>query len=363
MVIRAGYAPASGDSGSGTLSGHKFTTAETFELKDGLSAETIVFVAVDCTDVTQGAIDIVQDGLTVQTVLGGKSITRVNNPSSDLDIISRATGGLWDISTGVFDVQLGSVSTSPNSVTFNNSGTIMYVLHVQAGTNDLIKSWSLTTPYDVSSATALGTLTIGTTVANPTSIFMSPDNLRLYLTASTANVELQTWTFGTIGDITTLTQTNTLAWASDTTPQGIWISDDGINMYVGGNAGGDVYQFVLSTPWLLTTAVETQVKDVSGDILNPQGIQLKPDGSKIYISEGGAQDSIHEFTFGVAWDISTIAVTNELDVTANVTLAGGFFINPLATFLQVCDTTGNAIEQYDSSVAVAFSGTGIVSGG
>lgn len=85
-------------------------------------------------------------------------------------------------------------------------------------------------------------------------------------------------------DLTSETTFNVGTW--ELTPRGIYVSPDGTNMYVTGQAGDGVDQFSLSTPYDVTTASFVRFKSTNiapnYDSLN-EDIFFKDDGTRMYI--------------------------------------------------------------------------------
>ena len=84
---------------------------------------------------------------------------------------------------------------------------------------------------------------------------------------------------------------------------GIELSPDGTKMYVSGGLSGSflIARYNLSTPWNITTA--SFVNQIL--VTAPGGVRLKSDGTKLYILNANSPDSIEEYLLSVPWDITT----------------------------------------------------------
>jgi len=100
----------------------------------------------------------------------------------------------------------------------------------------------------------------------------------------------------------------------ESAPTGVRFKPDGYKMYViGGNAF--IYEYNLSTPWDILTAVYSQSFDVSLKETSPEGLCFKPDGSSVFII-GTSSNSVHEYELGTPWDVSTAVFVVSKDVSS-----------------------------------------------
>ena len=99
-------------------------------------------------------------------------------------------------------------------------------------------------------------------------------------------------------DISTATYDNVSFSVSgqDTNPFGITFKPDGTKMYMVGYTNDRVYQYTLSTPWVVSSATYDSVSFlVSGQDTNPIDITFKPDGTKMYIL-GYTNDRVYQYS-------------------------------------------------------------------
>jgi len=120
----------------------------------------------------------------------------------------------------------------------------------------------------------------------------------------------QKWSLGVLGDNERKTLSTT---PISTNPFGITFKPDGTMMYVLLNGNDRIYQYDLSTPWDIDTAVP---RTGTGDELwvgalnnNPQCLHIVPGGGAICVinRSGGAKIDKHEMTTN--WDLSTANAT------------------------------------------------------
>ena len=103
------------------------------------------------------------------------------------------------------------------------------------------------------------------------------------------------------------------------TPTGVHFKSDGTKMYAVGVTTDTVYEYNLSTAWIISTASYVQSFSVAGQEINPQGLFFKDDGTKMYVI-GSTGDDVNEYTLSSAWDISTASYVQVFSVSTKYML-------------------------------------------
>ena len=173
-----------------------------------------------------------------------------------------------------------------------------------------------------------------------------PDGTKLYYWDTTAD-ELREYTLSTAWDLDTATFTNSLSGVGlGLVETGIEIKPDGTKLYVINVTDDLIEQLTLNTPWDISTA--TSDLTVASPHLNPYGMQFKPDGTKLYMA---TTSSIVEYPLSTAWDLTTIGSANySFTATRLSPSAGGWRISPSGTKLYwyyAYSTTIRYIYAYD----------------
>jgi hypothetical protein len=132
------------------------------------------------------------------------------------------------------------------------------------------------------------------------------------------------------------------------TPYSMKVRADGSALYfTTGNA--NIYQYSLTTPWDITTAYLANLlvlnsTSVTGYTATNNGVDFKPDGTKMYVNAGNGTGYCYEFTLSTPWNIGTAVYTNRKFVTVSssgVSTYGGRF-NETGTqyYYQYIDASG-----------------------
>ena len=107
--------------------------------------------------------------------------------------------------------------------------------------------------------------------------------------------------------------------SQETLPTGVTFGDSGTKMYVTGRNNDSIYQYNLSSAYTITSGVShAHTLDVSAGsivvpngLINPHGISISSDGTKIWVIDPG-EDIIIQINLGTAYDLSTATYSNDL---------------------------------------------------
>ena len=173
----------------------------------------------------------------------GTSMYVMNSTDDTLDQYNLSTA--WDIASSSYSQSFSHASQDDNArgIFFKPDGTKMYI----AGwTNDKVYEYNLSTAWDISSASYVQDLTIrpDITNSNPTGVFFTPDGLNMIVNLLT-NELICKYTLSTAWDISSASYTNVsldvTGVASD--PYQIAFKPDGTKMFVVSPAADGVYQY------------------------------------------------------------------------------------------------------------------------
>ena len=309
----------------------------------------------------------------------------------------------WNVTTSSYDSKSFSVTSqapNPRSIQLNNDGTGLFV---SCTSNDAVFQYTLSTAYDISTATYSGyTLDVSSQNGFPFSIGFKSDGLKIYMFGATSDkvhqysstvlttntLDLSTGSVfevtptsdiqvnlsnpaasGTVSQATLLLEgaaTDTHALDSttfektldvssqDTAPTDLFIADNGTKLYLVGEQTDDIYQYNLSTEWDVSTAsYQTNYAIPSGNGTNPTGIFVKPDGTKLYVSMENTED-ITQYSMSTAFDLSTIsddAKVYTIPSGAGSTTRSVFFKSDGTKLYTTYDSTGTV---YQHSLSTAW---------
>jgi len=200
----------------------------------------------------------------------------------------------WDISTAsfnqVFDASAQGIG--PNGLFFSSDGTKMYI---PEGINRVVNEYNLSTAWDVSTATYSQNFSISSQDTAPQELFFKPDGTKMYLVGG-AGDDVNEYSLSTAWDISTASYVqNFSVSAQEANPHCIFFNPDGTKMYIAGSSGDDVNEYNLSSGWDISTASYVQNFSVASQETSPRGLFFKSDGSKMYIV-GVTNDTIYQYS-------------------------------------------------------------------
>ncbi|MEM4663219.1 MAG: YncE family protein, partial [Candidatus Diapherotrites archaeon] len=257
----------------------------------------------------------------------------------------------WDISTASYDKNfyVGSRDTSPRGLFFSPDGTKMYIL---GDYRDRVYQYSLSTAWDISTASYDKNFYVGSQDTSPRGLFFSPDGTKMYILGDSSDRVYQ-YSLSTAWDISTASyDKNFYVGSQDTYPRGLFFSPDGTKMYILGDYSDRVYQYSLSTAWDISTASYDKNFYVGSQDTSPSGLFFSSDGNKMYIS--GAYGGFYQYVLSTEWNISTAVYQTLFSPSfpkygdSNKT---GLFFSPDGTKMYVLGNVRYAVYQYFLYVA------------
>ena len=316
----------------------------------------------------------------------------------------------WDISTG--SASGNSYNYSPPistsySFSISNDGKFLFI----AALASTVYKYSLTTPWDISTATAVSNFsTLGQIAVNTCAGFMlKDDGTKMYVgrvdnsgysdrvyqystgyALTTNTLDLST---GSVFEITptsniqvglsnpaasgTVSQGTLLldgvaegydlsvaAYDSvsfsvnsqDINPLDIAFNTDGTKMYIMGSTSDSVFQYSLSTGFDLSTASYDSVSfNVSSQDTNPRKLSFNNDGTKLYIF-GTITDTVYQYSLSTAFDLSTTSYDSvSFNAASQATNPYGLAFNSDGTKMYLGG--GTVFYQYSLSTAFDLSTT------
>jgi sugar lactone lactonase YvrE len=246
---------------------------------------------------------------TAPTDVGGSAITGFSVVSNTG---ATALSGSITASYDSKSFNVSSQAGGAGGVQFKSDGTKMYVT---GQTSDKTFQYSLSTPYDVSTASYDSVeLNHATQVsnANPYDLFFKTDGTKLYVMFGVNDTVYQ-YSLSTAWNLATASYDNvnfSVASQESGEPGGLAFSDDGSKMYACGEGQATVFQYTLSTPWNLSTAsYASKSFSVSSQDTKPAGLAFAKNG-QLMLVVGEAQVKVFLYVLTTPFDVSTATYTS-----------------------------------------------------
>ena len=260
----------------------------------------------------------------------------------------------WDISSASYQepttryFNVLAQDDISRDVFFKSDGTKMYVI---GSRNDSVYEYDLSTEWDISTASYLQAFSVSSQEAGPTALFFKPDGTEMYI-CGTVGDDTNQYTLSTAWDISSASYTRTFDSSSqEVSPQGIFFKSDGTKMYITGALSDAINEYDLSTAWDISSASFLQSFSIGTQNNQPTGLFFKPDGLKMYaIGKGGGTepDSVSEYDLSTAWDVSTASYLQSFSVALQDDDPEGLFFKPDGLKMYVLGGRDpDAIYEYD----------------
>ena len=214
----------------------------------------------------------------------------------------------WDISTAIYEnkffnhlVQQGDAYGFMLSCDGNK-------LYLVGRYPDIVYQYELFTSWDTSTAVYFNKYKdVSEQDSCPVDLAFSFDGSKMYIVGY-SNSAIYQYELSIPWDISTAIYSKYID-LSALTIYNVNFHPDGSTMYVMGDT--TVYQYSLEMPWDISTAVYAgKYKDMSGQDTNIYGITFNPDGNLVFMV-GDVHDMIYQYELSIPWDISTVVYTGK----------------------------------------------------
>ena len=289
----------------------------------GATYDTVSF-SVAAQDGTPNDVTFSADGVRM-FMLGGATDT----------VYEYALSTPWLPSSAVLSTSFSVTAqdTAPTGIFFRPDGMKLYMI---GQTNDTVYQYALTSPYSVATASYESkSFSVAAQDITPTGIWFRPNGLAMYVVGSTGDSVYQ-YTLSTAWDVSTATFLQAFSISGqETVPNSIVLTGDGQRMFVCGQTGDDVNVYSLSTAWNISTATFLGVASVSGQEITPTGIYVRPDGSKLHVV-GTTNDTVYQYSVpSISFDL-----TGSLTLNGSATVAQDLVANGILSG-QIVQATGS----------------------
>ena len=245
-------------------------------------------------------------------------------------------------------------------------GTRLYVTEDRDTSQQNVIEYTLTTPFDVTTASnpkkTLLAVTEGGLVSvidNPHAIEFKPDGTEMYIIRSdgTTRVSIEQFTLSTPWDTTTISWTTfkniKTGCFGSIQQRGLDFKPDGTRVFVASQGNKKVGQYDLTTPWDISTATNQVCS--SFDEEQVRNIQLSADGNTLYLG-GNEDDDIKRYSLAAPYDITSITLqATTFSVSSQTGTMRGFHFSSNFTKLYVTGDTLDTIYEYDVDCAGTIS--------
>ena len=226
-----------------------------------------------------------------------------------LFVVSRTTDTVYEYNlSSAFDIQtavysgnsldISTESSLPTCLFISSSGDRMFVNNQ---TGSVIYQYNFSVPFDLSTATYSGnSFSVSAQEGSLQDIFFNSFGTKLFI-VGTSSDSVYEYNLSVAFDITTASYSGNSfgLFPTSSSPTGLAFSDSGNKMFILDSLSDSVFEYILSTPFDITTASYTGNSfSISGQETIPQSVRFNDNGYKMYVA-GFSSDSVHAYSLGV----------------------------------------------------------------
>ena len=277
-----------------------------------------------------------------------------NVGSGDLEL--SGYDNAFNISVASYDsvsFSTSSQDTGQRGLAFSSDGTKMFVVGLS---NDAVYEYTLSTAFDVSTATYVDSFSVASEETVPSDIAFNTNGTKMFVLGDTGN-DVNEYTLSTAFDVSTASFVDSFSVASqETSPQGIAFSTDGTKMFVVGLINDAVYEYTLSVGFDISTASYSQSFSVADQESAPYGMAFNNTGEKMFILGAGGDD-VTEYILSTGFDISTAVFSGVIfSTTSENALMYGFCFNKDGAKMYALGNGGTVYQYSTGETPIAVTG-------
>jgi hypothetical protein len=265
----------------------------------------------------------------------------------------------FDVSTASFvdSFSVAAQEITPTGVEFNSDGTKMFVC---GQTGDDVNEYTLSTAFDVSTASYSQTFSVSAQETAPRGIRFNNNGTKMFIVGFSLGGVAE-YTLSTAFDVSTASFVDSfLATAQSGDKQGLAFSADGTKMYIVSvvfGSAGRVDEYSLSTGFDVSTASFSQSFSVYSQDTNPQNLSFNINGTKMFVV-GSTGTDVNEYTLSTGFDVSTASFVDSFSVSSQESAPTGIAFNSGGTKMFIVGSSGDDVNEYDLDILGLALGTG-----
>ena len=249
--------------------------------------------------------------------------------------------------TFVDSFSISSQESNPSSLTFNNDGTKMFVLGF---TGDDVNEYTLSSGFDVSTASFVDSFSVSGQEDLPRGLAFNNNGTKMFVVGWTGD-DVNEYTLSTGFDVSTASFVDSFSVSGqESSPTGLAFNNDGTKMFIIGYSGDDVNEYTLSTGFDVSTASFVDSFSVSDQEGTPTDLTFNDDGTKMFIL-GQSGDDVNEYALSTGFDVSTASFVDSFSIASQEAAPTGLAFNNDGTKMFILGQLGDDVNEYTVSSA------------
>lgn len=213
----------------------------------------------------------------------------------------------WEFVNPVIDSETSFDTDTrfPFGVHISYDGNWLFLGDYNAGD---VLTYSLSTPFDVSTASSLVRRTSFDNTNSPLGFHFNSDGLTFYFADSSANTVKQ-YSLSSAWDLSTVSLSTSISGLSSL--QKVFIDETGGHMYTSGGSSASIQHYTLSTAFDVSSASYAD----TGPSTNGSGVAVNQNGTKLFASNN-ATDDLLIYELSTPYDASTATLSSSIDLSS-----------------------------------------------
>jgi DNA-binding beta-propeller fold protein YncE len=285
----------------------------------------------------------------------------------EFEVFKNKSGASSSYGTGATDcahvspVSVQAQEAKPKGIAFSKSGEKMFIVgNGGDGTDEDVDEYTLTGAYCIGTATYVDSFDISSEDIKPNAIIFSKSGEKMFIVGNSGN-DVNEYILTAAWDVSTASFVdNFKVNTQDTEPEGIRFNDSGEKMFIVGNDGKDVSEYTLTAAWDVSSATYVDSFDLSNEENSPKGIAFSKSGEKMFIV-GNANNNVHEYILTAAWDVSSASFVDSFSVNSQETAPRGIWFDSSGKTMFIVGVSGDDVNVYKLTTAWDVSTASFVS--
>ena len=281
-----------------------------------------------------------------------RSTWKIAHNTDGIRSIVRNNSGTWQYNNAV-EIEGGSLtngqylstgviaSQAISDFIWRSSGTILFLLD---NTGDSVRKYTASTAYDMSTLTLSQSFSVASQEIYLTGMYISEDGLHLYVCGNQGN-DVNEYTLTSAFDLTTASFTR--SGVSSTNIGGIYFSADGTKLYRTSYSTAAIYYWSLSTAWNISTASFVSAPTLTNKTTGCDAIAFNADGTLLFVNDN-TDDKIYSYTLSTGWDVSTLAYSEQFSFASQLSAINAITFNNDLTTMYLGE--GDDFYKYSTSI-------------
>ena len=219
-----------------------------------------------------------------------------------------------------------------------------------------VNEYTLSTGFDVSTASFVDSFSVAAQEVSPTEIAFNTNGTKMFVVGSDGD-DVNEYTLSTGFDVSTASFVDAFSVAAqDTSPMGLAFNVDGTKMFVVGNSNDSVYEYTLSTGFDVSTATYSQLFSVASQAAAPFSVSFNTDGTKMLILDR-VNNTVYQYTLSTGFNVSTASYASiSFSVATQEAAANGLAFNTDGSKMFVVGALEDTVYEYSIGSFVSTTG-------